>query len=392
MAPAARVPALTDAALTDAALTETALTEKVLTETTLTETTLTETAGPDRRAASGVTIVVAALVVIGALRLGRDFALPVVVAILLTLLLGAPVRWLAARRVPDRVAAAIVVFGAVGTVVTAAALLAAPAMQWVTAAPRTLQKLETKIRRITAPFTVLQRSAERMQQATGAAAAAASNEVRMATPGIIERVSLESLAAIPVALAVIFLTYFLLANGPLFRRKLAGLLPGRNELTRREHLLTLIELTTSRFLVTIAVINLSVGVLTALALWALGVPSPFLWGGITAVLNFVPYVGPMTSVAVIGLASLASFDEPARALMPPAAFLLIHLVESNFFTPMLLGHRLPVNTVAIFVGLLLFGWMWGVPGAVLAVPLTVCVKLVCDHVPALAHVGALLDN
>ena len=121
-------------------------------------------------------------------------------------------------------------------------------------------------------------------------------------------------------------------------------------------------------------------------------PSPLLWGGMAAVLNFVPYLGPLATVIVIGLAALVSIDATSHALLAPAAFLLIHLVESNFITPTLLGRHLPVNTVAIFLGLLFFGWMWGIPGAVLAVPLTVCAKLVCDHVPALAHVGDLLDT
>src|ERR1019366_2454015 len=112
-----------------------------------------------------------------------------------------------------------------------------------------------------------------------------------------------------------------------------------------------------------------------------------LWGGIAAILNFVPYLGPFFTAVLIALAALASIDEPARALIAPAAFFVIILMESNFVTPTLLGRHLPVNSVAIFLGLLFFGWMWGIPGAVLAVPLTVCAKLVCDHVPALAHVG-----
>jgi predicted PurR-regulated permease PerM len=94
----------------------------------------------------------------------------------------------------------------------------------------------------------------------------------------------------------------------------------------------------------------------------------------------------------VSLAALVSIDATGRALLAPLAFVLIHLTESNIVTPTLLGRHLPVNTVAIFLGLLFFGWLWGIPGAVLAVPLTVCAKLVCDHVPSLAQVGNLLDN
>ena len=344
------------------------------------------------RPASAISIAILTLMVIAGLRLGQLVVLPVVIAVLLTLILSAPVRWLLRKRVPERVAAALVVFGALGAGVGAAALLASPATQWIEAAPETMQRLETKIRRIAMPLTVLQRSADRMQQVTRPAAADAPRTVQLASPGIFARLSLETVAAIPIALTVVFLTYFLLANGPLFRRKLAGLLPGRHELKLREHLLGEIEIAASHFLVTVALVNTAVGALTALALWAVGVPSPLLWGGIAMVLNFVPYLGPVVTAAIITLAALASVDEPARALIAPAAFILIHLTETNFVTPTLLGRHLPLNTVAIFLGLLFFGWMWGIPGAVLAVPLTVCAKLVCDHVPALAHVGELLDN
>jgi predicted PurR-regulated permease PerM len=351
---------------------------------------------PERasRAPSAISIVIVTLMVIATLRLGRAVVLPVVIALLLTVMLSAPVRWLHGKRVPARVAAALVLFGALGAGLGVAALLVSPAMQWIASAPETIKKVEAKVRHLAMPLTVLQRSADRMQAATASASASGDTPrtVQLATPGIVTRVSLETVAAIPIALTAVFLTYFLLANGALFRRKLAGLLPGRQELKRREHLLSEIEIAASHFLVTVAAVNAGVGVLTALALWAVGVPTPLLWGLIAAALNFVPYLGPVVTAAVIALVALAGVDDPARALIAPAAFVVIHLTEANFITPTLLGRHLPVNTVAIFLGLLFFGGIWGIPGAVLAVPLTVCAKLVCDHVPSLAHVGELLDN
>jgi predicted PurR-regulated permease PerM len=233
------------------------------------------TAAPENatRSPSAISIAIVTLMVIAALRLGQAVVLPVVIAVLLTLILSAPVRWLHRKRVPERVAAALVVFGALGVGAGAAALLFAPAMQWIASVPETMQTLETKVRRIAMPLTELQRSADRMQQATGPAAADAPRTVQLASPGIFARVSLETLAAIPLALTVVFLTYFLLANGPLFRRKLVGLLPGRHELKLREHLLGEIEIAASHFLVTVAAVNAAVGVLTALVLWAYRVRS-----------------------------------------------------------------------------------------------------------------------
>jgi predicted PurR-regulated permease PerM len=339
-----------------------------------------------------MTVIIGTLLVIATMRVGRAFVMPVVLSVLLTLMLTAPVTWLHKRRVPGRAAAAIVVFGALAIFLSVAAALVSPTMQWIASAPETMVKLETKVRRLAQPLMALQTSADRMQRATGPAAPDAPRQVQLVTPGLFTTLSVETISAVPVALTVVFLTYFLLASGPLFRRKLAGLLPGKDELTRREHLLGQIELATSHFLITVVAVNAGVGALTALVLWLVGVPSPLLWGMVAAVLNFVPYLGPVVTAAIIAFAALAGVDNTARALLAPAAFYLIHLTETNFVTPTLLGRHLPVNTVAIFIGLLFFGWMWGIPGAVLAVPLTVCVKLVCDHVPALAHVGTLLDH
>lgn len=346
---------------------------------------------PGRRS-SPVSVVICSVVVIASLRWGRALVLPIVVAVLLTLTLRAPVRWLARNRIPARLGAALVVLGVIGMVGGATALIASPAMEWIASAPRTIQTVETKVRRIMKPIHALEQSADRMQQAAGPSGAKPPTMVQVATPGLIERLTSGSLAAIPAMLSVVFLTYFLLANDALGRRKLAGLLPGPVELDRRERLLDQIEVAASRFLVTVSVVNLGVGVATTLTLWLIGVPNAVLWGSIAAVLNFVPYLGPMVTITLIAIAATASVDSLAHALVAPAVFLAIHLTESNVVTPLALGRHLPLNTVAIFLGLLFFGWLWGIPGAVLAVPLTVCVRLVCDYVPALGHVGELLDN
>ena len=349
--------------------------------------------GSDSNAVNAAAIVIVVVLSVTALKLGRAVVLPVVVSILLTLLLSAPVRWLRKRNIPERIGAAIVVFGAIGVAVGAAATLVTPASDWIATAPATISKVEAKIRLVMKPITALEQSADRM--ATVAAPPTTSGrapaQVQLATPSIFDRI-LGAFVVVPATFSVIFLTYFLLASGPLFRKKIAQILPGRRDVVHFETILSEIELVTSKFLATATMINVGVGVATALSLWAVGLPSPILWGGMVAVLNFVPYIGPISSVTIITLAALASFDNVAHALAAPACFGAIHLVENNLVTPMLLGRRLPVNTVAIFLGLIFFGWVWGIPGAVLAVPLTTVVKIACDHIPPLRHLGELLGN
>jgi predicted PurR-regulated permease PerM len=349
--------------------------------------------GSDSNAVNAAAIVIVIVMSVTALKVGRAVVLPVVISVLLTLLLSAPVRWMRRRRIPERLGAAIVVFGAIGAAIGVGATLVTPASEWIAAAPATFAKVESKVRLFMKPIAALQQSADRM--ATVAAPATPSGrvpaQVQLATPSLFERV-LEMFTVVPAAFSVIFLTYFLLASGPLFRKKLAQVLPGRRDVVHFETILSEIEIVTSRFLATATMINVGVGAATALGLWAVGLPNPILWGGMVAVLNFVPYLGPITSFTVITLAALASFDTLAHALIAPACFASIHLVENNLITPTLLGRRLPVNTVAIFLGLIFFGWVWGIPGAVLAVPLTTVVKIACDHIPPLRHLGELLGN
>lgn len=346
----------------------------------------------DTRWRSHITVVVGTVMIVATLRLGQALVLPVVIATLLTLTLSAPVRWLQTKHVPGRLAAALVVLAAVSGTVGGVALLAPPAVEWVSSAPATMKTLETRIRVLMMPLAALQRSADRMQESDAPPGPDAPRKVQIVMPGLFARLMTGSLAAIPTALSVVFLTYFLLSNQALMRRKLARLLPGRRELERREHLLAEIELAASRFLITVTVVNLGVGTITGLAMWAVGVRSPMLFGALAAVLNFIPYLGPLVTMVIVTLAALASVEPTGVALIAPAVSLALHLTESNVITPMMLGRALPLNTVAMFLGLLFFGWLWGLPGAVLAVPLTVCAKLVCDHVSTLAHVGELLGT
>lgn len=354
----------------------------------------TPTQGSESNAVRTAALVITVVMSITALKVGRPVVLPVVISLLLSLLLSTPVRWLRRRRIPERFGAAIVVFGALGVAAGAAALLVSPGVDWVSSAPATIARVETKIRLLAKPITALQQSADRIATATAPTTPSGKPpaQVQLTTPGLFERVSMDTLSAVPAALSTVFLTYFLLASGPLFRRKIAQILPGRRDVVHLETILSEIEIATSKFLTTATMINTGVGVATALALWAVGVPNPILWGGVAAVFNFVPYLGPIATAGIITLAAFASFDEPARALVAPACFVVIHLTENNLVTPLLLGRRLPVNTVAIFLGLLFFAWIWGIPGAVLAVPLTTVVKIACDHIPALKHFGEALGN
>jgi len=121
-------------------------------------------------------------------------------------------------------------------------------------------------------------------------------------------------------------------------------------------------------------------------------PNVLLWGALVTCLEFVPYLGALTAVAVFTLVGLSTFPDVAHALMIPGSFLAINLIQANFATPLLLGHRLTLNPVAIIIGLAFFFWIWGVPGAFLAVPLLASFKIFCDHIASLAAIGEFLGQ
>ncbi len=152
------------------------------------------------------------------------------------------------------------------------------------------------------------------------------------------------------------------------------------------------ESTVSAYLTTTLLVNLVEGAMVALVLWLLGMPSAVLWGVMVFLLEFVPYLGAVTAIVVLGVAGLTTFDQLGRALLVPGSFLAINMLQANFVTPLLLGHRLTLNPVAIFTGLAFFYWIWGVPGAFVAVPLLATFKIFCDNIESLAAIGEFLGQ
>jgi len=329
--------------------------------------------------ATAAQVAVGVVAVVAALRLGASFLLPIVIALMLSQLLGPLVRGLMAIRWPAPVAAGVVVLGFVIAMTGSGLLLAGPAASWASRAPQTLAQIERKIQRVARPLQSLERAAQKVESATSGATAK-TPPVQVARPGLIQRLSSATAAMVGGALSVIFLTYFLLAAAPLFRRKLAAVVPRRTERLNVEAVLTEVEGLMSRYLLLTTITCVAVGVATGLWLHIVGMPNAGLWGVVAGVLNFVPYIGAVGTLTVIGATALVSFEGFQHAIIAMSGFGLINLIEGNLLTPTLLGRKLPLNAVAMFVGFLFWGWVWGVAGAILAVPMTVLIKIACDQV------------
>ena len=335
------------------------------------------------------------LAVLYTLYFARGFLLPIAFALLLNFLLSPLIRTFARINVRPPLGGAIVVLGLIGAIGGGSYALAGPAQRWALTAPASLQRAESKLKEIFRPVQQVQRTAEQVQKAAGAVGGGQSSMQQVVVreaPSFASRLygTTERIAA--GTLEVMILLYFLLAGGDLFLQKLIKVLPHFEDKVKAVEIARATESAVSAYLTTTLLVNVAEGIVVAIVLWLLGMPNAALWGAMIVLLEFVPYIGAATAVVVLGIAGLTAFDSVGRALMIPGSFLLVNIVQANIVTPMLQGHRLTLNPVAIFIGLAFFFFIWGIPGAFLAVPLLASLKILCDHIESLAAVGEFLGE
>jgi predicted PurR-regulated permease PerM len=344
-----------------------------------------------RRAAPVGITVLAVLAVVYSLHFAHELLLPITFALLLSFLLSPVVRALARLHIRPPLGAAIVMLGLLATVGLGAYELSGPVQSWATEAPQTLASARERLGKLIKPFERFSRTAEEVENATGSGADA-GREVVVRGPSLISRLFGTTQRFLTGALEVAILLYFLLASGDLFLQKLVKVLPNVRDKRKAVEIARATESSISTYLLTTAFVNITEGIAVALAMYLLGMPNPALWGALVAVFEFIPYLGATAMVLILTIAALTTFDSTGQALLIPAAFLGINLIQGNLVSPTLLGHRLALNPVAIFVGLAFWYWVWGIPGAFLAVPLMATLKIVCDHVEALASFGEFLGG
>lgn len=347
-----------------------------------------------------LTIAAASLTVISVLALcytlfvARALVLPVVVAILLSFLLRPAVRALRALHIKEPLGAAVVVLGGVAVMGSLIILLSGPARSWIDRAPAAMGDVERKLRKVTASFGRWEATAARVEQIASGSATRSAPPAAAATPRtpFLRRAFGGVASSFPIIVSVIFLTYFLLASGDLFMRKMMRVLPRGTERELPKRISEEVETSVSRYLRTAVLINVGLGLATWGVLRLLGMPNAGLWGTIAGLLNIVPYLGAMLTLVILSVAAITVFDSIGQALLVPGAFLLLNILESNVVTPTLMGRQFPLNTVALFIGIMFWGFIWGIAGAILAVPMMVTLKILCDHIPALRPFGEFLGQ
>ena len=320
----------------------------------------------------------------------RDVLLPLVLAALLTLVLTPVMRVLDAVRIPKAIGAAIVVGGLLATFGVAASLLIEPATEWMAKAPQTLSRLEVKLWTLKRSVEEVSKAAEQVEKIAGGDEKPKVQATQR--PPLTSRIIAGAQKVLLVAAPTIVLLYFLLATGDLFLRKLVKVLPTLADKRRAVTVARTVQDDLAIYLFTITCINAGLGVVTGIAMYLLGMPNPVLWGVMVAVLNYVPYLGPLVSNIVLTTVAALTFDSLAQTLAVPAVFFCITFIEGQVLMPFITGRRLTLNPVVIFLSMLLWGWLWGVVGMLIAVPIAMTFRIVCEHVEWLQPLGEFLSS
>ncbi|HEV7590548.1 MAG TPA: AI-2E family transporter [Longimicrobium sp.] len=344
-----------------------------------------------------VALVLLALAAVTAgLYYGRDVFIPISLAAVFTALLRPPVRWLERVKLPTSVAATLVVVASLAVLAGAVLAFTAPVQTFVKDAPRTVASARAKLGAIAGkngPLGgVLDAGPTDSAGARGAQGGGQEKEGGEGPSGVAGKVFGATAGVVSTFVEVLLLVWFLLASGTMFQRKLLRVLPLPWEKRAALDVLDQTEAVVSGYLLVTLLINLGQGAAVGLAMWLLGMPTPMLWGMMTVIAEFVPFLGGAFMVLLLAAVGLASQSSVGQALLAPGAYLLISTLQNNLVSPIAYGRRLRLNPVAVLIGVMIFWTLWGVSGAFLSVPIVATAKVLGDRLDGLSALGEFLGE
>jgi len=343
------------------------------------------------------------LATFAALYFARDIAMPVILAVVLKLLMQPLVRLLERVYVPRIVGVILMLCLLLGVFTGIGMAIAGPGSSWAQKLPESLPRLQQHLSFIAEPIgavrNLLKRAEQTVQKETPPAPVTPPPATPTApvAPALHESVVLGALFTttanvVTAILATIVVLFFLLLSGDTFLRRLVEILPRFKEKRQAVDIAQQVEHNISVYLLTITVMNAGVGVATGAIVWASGVGDPLLWGTVAFLLNYVPVLGPIIATIVFAMVGLLTFDSLWHAMLPAALYFAVHLLEGEFVTPMVLAKRFTLNPVLVVLSLIFWFWMWGVAGAILAVPMLAVTKIICDSIRSLGAIGHFLEG
>jgi predicted PurR-regulated permease PerM len=312
-----------------------------------------------------------------ALRAGAEFFMPVTAALVVAIALVPLLEWFERRGIPAKASAGLCVVLFLALAMFAIGSIVIPATDWVAQVPSKIPKVRAALEPVIRVYKHLDRWIERATSQIAIAPVQKTPTVNVEQPHSVSTLLISSAPHLLIQLFFALLVIFFFLAGWTAMRKKAIVTRGSFEgaLTTARVIQKVVD-ATSTYLGTITLINIGLGALTAGVLWFLGMPSPVMWGGIVAVANYIPYLGPIVCALLLFVGGLMTYPDIWGAMLPPAAFISFHLIEANFFTPMVVGHRLTISPLSILISLSFWAWVWGTTGALLAVPLLIIMKTI----------------
>jgi predicted PurR-regulated permease PerM len=324
----------------------------------------------------------------------RAVLLPIILALFFTFLLRPIVRMLKKIKVPEAAGSALVLISFLAIVGFGMASLSDPVQEWIDKAPQAFQQVVQKSKGFMKPIKKAMKTAEELNQTPGAGEKKKNEVVPPAPtpPNLTLTFLSEARDFLTKTGLVLILLFFLLASGDHFVIKLMHLFRQNQKQEKVKEIVNDIEKTISRYLLTVTMINAGEGILLALGLHLVGMPDPVLWGIIAALLIYIPYLGPLVGISLVTIVALVNIDDTQKAVLAPIIYLALELLQAQLVTPMVLGARFSMNPVVILVWLIFWGWLWGIVGALIAVPMLTIFKIFCDHIEPLQPLGEFLSD
>lgn len=320
--------------------------------------------------------------------------MPLTMALLLNLVLSPIVRVLAKCRIPAPIGAAMTVLLLLAAVIGGVYSLSAPAAKWLQEVPERAQEIEDKLQHLVQPVKAFQEATQKVEAFTqpGEAGGQSVVEVQVGQVSLINLLLSSTTEVIFGVVISLVLLFFLLASGDNFLRKLVHVIPRFADKRRAVETAHNVQNHISIFLFTITSINIMLGIAVAVAMYLIGMPNPILWGAVAGLLNYAPYLGSLVTMGLLTAVALLSFDSLVKVALVPAIILGFNLLEGQIITPIITGRRLKLSPVAIFIFLVLFGWLWGIIGTLVAVPLLAIIKLISEEIDSLHIIAEFIGE
>lgn len=340
-------------------------------------------------------VVLALLAVLYTVHVARGVLLPITLAVIFALLLAPVIKMFEAWKIPRSLGSLIVISGGVFFFAGGLYLLSSSALEWLLKLPEAGEVIKShlvEVQKDVAEVDSATKNIETLTNQVGVSSESGPTKVVISEPGLRAElwIGLRNFAMFG-GLSVMLL-FFLLSSGDSLLRRSIEILPRLQDKKRAVKLARHAQDQMSRYLVTVTAMNIGVGVVTTLALWAMGFPDPALWGTIAAALRFVPYLGVSSTVILLAIVGAVSFDEVWLIVAAPLGYLLFASVVGQVLDPLVHGYRFQLNPIVVFVWIFFWGWLWGAPGILLAVPLLTLFQVICRHSKTLAPVAHMIGD